>query len=71
MMKTAGYIIKIKKLSKLWRIRQQTIEGKILIFKTLTISKVADLVLVKDVPSPIIAELEQNTKAIYLKKRNF
>ena len=41
------YIIKIEKLLKLWRMRQLKIEGKILIFKTLAISKVVDLALVK------------------------
>ena len=37
------YIIKIEKLLKLWRMRQLTIEGEILIFKTLAISNVVHL----------------------------
>ena len=45
MMKTTGDIF--EKLLKLWRMRQLKIEGKILIFKTLAISKVVDLALVK------------------------
>ena len=39
--------------------RQLTIEGKILIFKTLAISKVVHLALVKDLPSSAIAQLEK------------
>ena len=45
-----------------------TIEGKILIFKTLAISKVVYLVLVKDVPSGTIAQFKKNT-TVYLVKR--
>ena len=41
--------------------RQLTIEGKILIFKTLAISKVVHLALV-DVPSSTIAQLEKIQK---------
>ena len=48
MMKTT---IKFEKLLKLWRMGQLKIEGKILIFKTLAISEVVHLALVKDVPS--------------------
>ena len=51
------YIIKVEKLLQLWRIQQLTIEVKILVFKTLSISKVVHLALVKDVPSSTIAQL--------------
>ena len=51
------YIIKIEKLLKLWRMRQLTIESKILIFKTLTMSKIVHLASVKDITSSTIAEL--------------
>ena len=51
--------------------RQLTIEGKILGFKTLAISKVVHLALVKDLPSSIFAHLEKNTRAIYFEKRKF
>ena len=44
-------MMEIEKLLKLWRMRQLTIEGKILIFKTLAITKIIHLALVKDVPS--------------------
>ena len=61
MMKTTEdiYIIKTEKLLKLWRMQQLTIEGKILIFKTLAISNVAHLALGTYVPST----------AIYLEKQ--
>ena len=42
--------------------RQLTIEGQILIFKTLAISKLVHLALVKDVPSSTIAQLEKIQK---------
>ena len=56
------YIINYQKLLKLWSMRQLTIEGKILIFKTLAISKVAHLALLKDVPCSAIALLEKIQK---------
>ena len=56
------YITKIEKLLKLWRMRQLTIEGKILVFETLAISKVVHLALLKDVPSSTIAQLEKMQK---------
>ena len=53
------YIIKIEKLMKLWTIRELTVEGKILIFKTSVISKIVHLALVKDAPSSKIAKLQK------------
>ena len=53
--------VKIEKLLKMWRMQQLKIEGKILVFRTLGISNVVHLALVKDVPS--------STTAIYLEKR--
>ena len=47
-----------------------TIEGKILIFKTLAILKVVHLVLVKDVPSSAIAQLEKIQKQFIWKNGN-
>ena len=45
-----------------------TIEGKTLISKTLPISKIVYLALVKDILSSIIAQLGNNIKTIYLEK---
>ena len=50
-------IIKTGKLLKLWRMRQLTIEDKILIFETLAIPKVVYLALVKDLLFSTIAQL--------------
>ena len=50
--------------------RPLTIEGRILIFKTLAISKVAHLPLVKDVPSSTIAQLEKVQKKFIWKNGN-
>ena len=49
---------------------QLTIEGKILIFKTLAISKVVHLPLLKDVPSSTIAQLERIQKHFIWKNGN-
>ena len=64
------YIIKIEKLLKLWRMRQLTIEGKILVFKTLAMSKVAHLALVKHIPSSTIAQLGKIQKQFVWKNGN-
>ena len=50
------------KLLKLWGMWQLTIEVKILIYKTLEISKVAHLALVKDIPSRSIGQLDKIQK---------
>ena len=56
------YIMKIEKLLKLRGMRQLTIEGQSLIFKTLFISKIVHLALVKDVRRSAIAQLEKIQK---------
>ena len=50
--------------------RELTIEGKISIFKTLAISKIVHLALVKDVPSKTIAQLEKIQKQFIWKNGN-
>ena len=50
--------------------QQRTIESKILIFRTLTISKIVNFALVKDVPSSAIAQLEKIQKQFIWKNRN-
>ena len=49
---------------------QLTIVGKILIFKTLSISKVVHLALVQDVPSSTISQLEKIQKHFIWKNGN-
>ena len=50
--------------------RQLKIEVKILVFKTLAISKVVHLALVKDVPCSTIAQLEKIQKQFIWKNGN-
>ena len=48
---------------------QLKIKRKVLIFKTLAISKAVHLTLVKDVPSSTIAQFQKNTNKIFWGKR--
>ena len=64
------YIGKIEKLLKWWRMLQLTIEDKILIFRTLAISKILYLPLVKDVPSSTIGRLDKIQKKFNWKNGN-
>ena len=65
------YIIKIEKSLKLWRMWQLTIEGKIVIFKTLAILKVVHLALLKDLLSSTIAQLDRIQHQFMWRNRNF
>ena len=66
---TEDILLKILKLLKLWRMQELTIEGKSWAFTNVAKSKVVHLALVKDISSCTNAQLERNTKTIYLKKR--
>ena len=46
-----NYIAKIEKVLKTWRMRDVTIEGNIVLFKLLDISKTLHLALIKFVPT--------------------
>ena len=61
-------ISNIQGVLKLWRMRQLTIEGRIVIFKILAISKIVYLALLTNTPNIIIDELEkiQKKKKVYL-----
>ena len=50
--------------------QQLTIKSKILIFKTLAVSKVVHLALVKNVPTSVIAQLEKIQKGFIWKIGN-
>ena len=52
-------ISNIQRVLKLWRMRQPTIEERIVIFKTIAISKIVYLALLTNNPNIIIDELEQ------------
>ena len=45
-----NHIAKIENVLRVWRMRDLTIEGKIVIFKSLAISKIVHLALIKTVP---------------------
>ena len=52
-------------LLRLWRMRNLRIEGKVLVFKSLTISKIVHLSLITTVPHAIINQLNNIKKALY------
>ena len=51
--------LKIERLLRLWRMRNLSIAGKITIFKTLAISEIVHLALVKVIPISVILELHK------------
>ena len=55
-------ITKIQNVLKVWRMRRLTLEGKIIVFKALAISKIVFLSLISKVPTKIISELERIQK---------
>ena len=44
-------IVKIQNILKLWKLRHLTIQGRIVVFKSLAISKLINLTLVNEVPT--------------------
>ena len=58
-------ISKIQTVLKIWRMQSLTLEGKIIVFKTLAISKIVYLSMMIKVPTEIIVEFK-NTKVIHL-----
>ena len=57
-------ITKIQNVLKVWRMCRFTLEGKIIVFKTLAISKIVFLSLISKVPTEIISELERIQKTL-------
>ena len=55
-------ITKIQNVLKVWRMRRLTLEAKIIVFKTLAISKIVSLSLISKVPTEIISELQRMQK---------
>ena len=55
-------ILNIEKILKMWRQRNLTLEGKIIIFKTLTLSKITFLAQVLEIPNQIIDTSQQIRK---------
>ena len=56
------YIAKIENVLKLWRARNLSLEGKITVFKSLALSKINHLVLVKTIPPSITDQLNKTQK---------
>ena len=55
-------ILNIERILKMWRQRNLTLKGKIIIFKTLALSKIALLAQVLVIPNQIIDGLQQIQK---------
>ena len=55
-------ITKTQNVLKVWRMRRLTLEGKMIVFKTLAISTIIFLSLISKVPTEIISELERIQK---------
>ena len=64
------YIAKIENVLKLWRARNLSLEGKIAVFKSLALSKITHLVLVKTIPPSIIDQLNKTQKNFIWKGLN-
>ena len=59
-------IWKIQNGLNIWRLRSLTLEGKIIVFQTLAISKIVYLWIMSKVQTEIIVELKKNTKTVHL-----
>ena len=55
-------ITKIQNVLRIWRIQSLTLEGKIIVFKTLTISKIAYISMIIKFPTETIVQLEKIQK---------
>ena len=56
-------IANIQRVLKLWKLRNFTLEGKILIFKTLALSKIIFQAFVTPIPIYVVTELEKIQKS--------
>ena len=59
----------IQNILKIWNQRNLTIEGRIVVFKTLAISKLVDLAMLTPIPNCIIKELENIPKFFIWQKK--
>ena len=64
-------ISNIQNVLKIWRMRNITLEVKIIVFKTLTLSKIVYLCLTSVVPKQIIEEIENIQKNLRSEPVNF
>ena len=56
------YIAEMENVLKLWRARSLSLEGKIAVFKSLALSKITHLALVKTIPPSITDQLNKTQK---------
>ena len=55
----------MQRVLKIWKIRKLTLEGKIVIFKTIAISKIVFQAFITTVPKHIVNELKKIQKAFF------
>ena len=65
-----NHIVKIQNILKLWKLRNLTIEGRIVVFKSLAISKLIHLALVTEIPTTTIDLLTKIQMNFVWKGRN-
>ena len=65
-----SHIVKIKSVLRLWRMRNVTIEGKVLVFKSLAISKIVHLSVITVVPHAIINKLSSIIRNFIWNRKN-
>ena len=58
-------IANIQRVLKLWKLRNLTLEGKIVIFKTLAMSKIIFQAFITPIPMYVVTELEKIQKSFY------
>ena len=64
-----SHIVKIESVLRLWRMRNLTIEGKVLVFKSLAVSKIAYLSLITTVPDATINQLNSVQNTLYVTQK--
>ena len=62
-----NHIVKIRNILKLWKLRSLTVEGGIVVFKSLAISKLVYLALVTQIPTSTINLLTKQSWYLYRK----
>ena len=60
-----SHIVKIESILMLWHMRNLTIEGKVLVFKSLAISEIVHLSLITTIPDAIINQVKNINKSSY------
>ena len=63
-------IVKIQNTLKLWKLRHLTVEGRIVVFKSLAISKLIHLTLATEIPTTTINLLTKIQKEFIWKGKN-